>query len=350
MHFDHELPVTEAARAALGWRVRLMDPNASQSLQKDFEAWRDASRENAEAYEELSAIWDEMTDVAGTAFDAAGARDGVFSIIHQHGMIAARTVARSVNTAAIASVIVVSLITVLFVQTRDRAVVESFRTEIGEREVFSLSDGTRLNLNTGSLAEVSFHKKLRLVRLVEGQASFVVSPDPDRPFIVTADETSILATGTEFDVLKSDALVKVVLLEGAVKVASGISERSEISRLTDRDSAQSDIDAVILDAGDEVSVMRASGAITPVVDTDLERAREWRDGKITFRDTLLIDAIEEMNRYTPLEIRLESPALQDMRMSGAFETDGVERFVSAVEALFDLKSQRRGRLIILTPK
>ncbi|MGC4097140.1 MAG: FecR domain-containing protein [Nitrospira sp.] len=93
-----------------------------------------------------------------------------------------------------------------------------YRTEVGERRTIRLPDQSVAMLNTGSAVALSFEGPMRRVRLLRGEASFKVQPDPDRPFIVEGAETATRAVGTEFVVRRHGGSDRVIVLEGTVEV------------------------------------------------------------------------------------------------------------------------------------
>ena len=97
--------------------------------------------------------------------------------------------------------------------------VELYRTQVGERRVIALKDGSHVHLNTGSTIEVALKKDRRLVRLVKGEAMFEVAHDRQRPFLVDAGSAQMRAVGTAFNVRIRENIVELTVTEGSVAVA-----------------------------------------------------------------------------------------------------------------------------------
>ena len=100
---------------------------------------------------------------------------------------------------------------------------EPFMAQTGahEQQTFVLSDGSEINLNkSSSLAYAAdFGKKTREV-LFEGEASFSVTKDAERPFIIHTGDFSVTVLGTEF-ILRAyptDSIYTLQLTSGKVKV------------------------------------------------------------------------------------------------------------------------------------
>jgi len=95
------------------------------------------------------------------------------------------------------------------------------QTDVQEQQNFVLSDGSEISLNeSSSLAcAENFGKKTREV-LFEGEASFSVAKDAERPFIIHTGDLSVTVLGTEF-ILRAyptDSIYTLQLTSGKVKV------------------------------------------------------------------------------------------------------------------------------------
>jgi transmembrane sensor len=95
-----------------------------------------------------------------------------------------------------------------------------FSTANAQQREIRLSDGTTMLLNTASRVTVFYSKREREVYLAQGEASFNVAHDADRPFTVRAGRNHRLqATGTRFDVrLITPDTVELIVAEGQVTV------------------------------------------------------------------------------------------------------------------------------------
>lgn len=72
----------------------------------------------------------------------------------------------------------------------------------GEIKTLTLSDGTQVSLNAGSvlLYPTSFDKLSKREVYISGEADFTVSPDKSKPFVVHSGPLSIKVLGTHFNV------------------------------------------------------------------------------------------------------------------------------------------------------
>ena len=94
-------------------------------------------------------------------------------------------------------------------------------TDAQEQQDFVLSDGTEIILNESSslVCADNFGKQTREV-LFEGEASFSIAKDAERPFIIHTGDFSVTVLGTEF-ILRAyptDSIYTLHLTSGKVKV------------------------------------------------------------------------------------------------------------------------------------
>ena len=105
-------------------------------------------------------------------------------------------------------------------------------TQPGLRTTVFLSDGTRVDLNSGSRITYPaiFHGGERRVRL-EGEAMFDVTKDAEHPFIVETYVYDVKVLGTRFDVVADQGRSRfsTALLEGSVLIQD--KEEREAARL-----------------------------------------------------------------------------------------------------------------------
>lgn len=197
-----------------------------------------------------------------------------------------------------------------------------YHTGIGEQRVLDLEDHSRIVVDAATRLRVLFTPDARIVELQEGQAQFSVAKDPTRPFKVKAGGRTIVAVGTEFTVEYVDSQVHVAMMEGKVAVVP-----TAVSEAAARAGAGEDIS---LTAGQELHVSR-DGHSTIIPKADLQAATAWRQGKVVMRGEALGEAVERMNRYSRLQIKIDDPALTEKHMSGVFETGDTQGFVSAIQ-------------------
>jgi len=201
----------------------------------------------------------------------------------------------------------------------------TWRTPIGGQATLVLDDGSRVTLNTATVLEARFHGRQREIRLVQGEAYFEVAHRDDRdPFYVTAGAARIRVVGTRFAVrLHPDRRIDIDLLQGRIRTGKASDAKVDHADVRDLPAGQ----ALRLDAlGDLI-------AETP---SDTQRVQAWLRQRAYFRDTPLVDAVAEMNRYRTQPLIVDDRSAAGIRVSGVFDTRNAKDFVAAVQALYGI--------------
>uniref|UniRef100_UPI0035CC24C6 FecR family protein n=1 Tax=uncultured Sphingomonas sp. TaxID=158754 RepID=UPI0035CC24C6 len=212
------------------------------------------------------------------------------------------------------------------------AVVDRYRTAIGQERAFRLQDGSIVRLNTDSAIEVAMQNDQRFVRLLKGEARFDVAHNPARPFIVRAGDSTLRAVGTAFNVRLRPELTELTVIEGRVAV---------------RDSGAA---ARTVAAGSAAAIRGGTVAVTRLEKVQLVQRTAWQTGVIQFDGETLDQAVAEFNRYRHTPIVIGDPQLASIRIGGTFKPGNSEQFVGALRASFGIRSVGdKGDSIILLP-
>ncbi|MBB1596447.1 FecR domain-containing protein [Achromobacter sp. UMC46] len=190
-------------------------------------------------------------------------------------------------------------------------------TERGERRQLTLPDGSVLEINGGTHAQVKLYAGRRQVELERGEINFTVSADAARPFIVDAGSGVVRVTGTVFDVRRDADQVAVLVASGTVQVSGG---------------HWWNLGRAVLRAGHGIKVP-GSGAIGVPAPADVQTATAWREGRVVFNDAPLSDVVREMNRYLATPLRLADDKAGRLRVSASFTLDRPEALVDALPAV-----------------
>ncbi len=213
-----------------------------------------------------------------------------------------------------------------------------------------LSDGSEVELNTGSEVTEHFTATERRVRLVRGEAHFTVTKNAERPFIVEAGAAAMRAVGTAFNVRLNSGAVEVLVTEGRVQVTPPANESSG-------ERAPETTDP-LLGAGQRIVVPTTvvSTSPVPVVETlttvAIDHALAWQASRLVFDAMPLAEVVARLNRegHGPARsARLVVPdsKLGALRISGRIRAGNVENFVEVLEANFGILAERRGDEIVL---
>lgn len=203
--------------------------------------------------------------------------------------------------------------------------VETLATSVAQRQSFTLSDGTRVELNAQTSLLVENTRDERRVRLASGEAYFAVAKDPSRPFIVETPTGSVRVTGTVFDV-RTDKVseLEVTVVEGSVQVrpsdTAGTGPRSPVA----------------LTAGDYLIATPAGVTRRTLDASGVEDALAWRQGKVVFNNTPLSVSLARFAQYHGRGITA-TPAAEKLPIGGSYSLDDLKGFLDALPQFRDVR-------------
>ncbi|GFE85515.1 FecR family protein [Steroidobacter agaridevorans] len=327
----HRLPDPEVTeREASDWFARMNADDVTADDRARFDAWLAAHPCNVKAYAELEATWKELVRTGplvravyfGQVMNAASARSAR----------APRWLAGAL--AATVAAIVLSVSWSFYKQQADTR----FQTAIGEQVAVMLPDGSSLNLNTNSQVDVEYSQRSRVIHLERGEAYFNVAHDAHRPFWVHAGNRWVRAVGTAFNVYVRPAGVQVTVSEGTVNVVDATGGKSPPSDAAYAKSAAAVTAGEQADAQGNADVIRALNA------AELNRSLAWRNKSLYFHDEPLGNVVNELMRYTRLQIEVVDDSLRQLPVGGTFQTspEGAEALLKMLEDGFGAQVRRHG--------
>ena len=217
---------------------------------------------------------------------------------------------------------------------------QTHATERGQLQALTLPDGSRVHLDTDSAVEIALYADRREVRLLRGQALFDVTADAARPFHVDAGMTRVTVLGTRFQVRHVTAGVDVAVASGRVRVRRHLAGGyDEFGGLEGSGAVLGPGDALWSDAAGYPAAVRAVPVGTVAA---------WRDGRLSFDDTPLGEALAEFARYGDTGLVLGDASLAMLRVTGSFEIARVQDFARALPRVLPVALRMRdGRTEIL---
>ena len=321
-----------AAEAAL-WIARLHGPNRSNLMDRDCQAWQARSAAHRLAFERGTDIWMEAAGVNRAAVARAAAVSSPTERVRGF-RLKPWSFAAALTTAALAGVLVLE-------PWRDG---DTYDTGVGEQRIVMLGDGTRMSLNTSTRVRVALGASRRTVDVDGGEALFEVAKDAGRPFVVRAAGSEVRATGTAFVVRYTPAIagikdtVDVTLVEGKVVVrdtGEGLPSMEPES-------------FVEMSPGEHLRVVgrpRGQRGFVPKPEIDRPRVDQvlaWKHGEAIFDDVSLLEAVDEMNRYsTRAVVFADAGSVGALRVSGVFKTGDNLSFARALASLHGLALRER---------
>lgn len=308
---------------AAQWIVRREKGGWSTADQSEFDAWLAEAPGNRIAYLRLSDVWNRAGRLK--ALDQPVRRRFFAFRRGETFKPLARVAALFILAAAIGAGGYAWL---------SRSTDTRYATGIGEREIISLADGSRIELNTQTVLRLSHEANRRIVKLESGQAYFDIKHDPAHPFIVLTGQHRVTDIGTKFEVRTDASKVRVTLFEGSAQFES--------------DDASVTRQNAILVPGDVAVATAASMRIVRKPTQKLLAELGWRHGVIVFDHTTLADAAAEFNRYNHKKLIVTDPKVAKLTIGGTFQTTNTQQLTQLARDIFGLTIEDRGQDVVIS--
>lgn len=204
-----------------------------------------------------------------------------------------------------------------------------YETQVGGRQTIVLTDGSKIDLNTGTTVRVNG----RRAELIRGEAFFDITHDARNPFVVTAARHRIVDLGTKFAVRTEPNGLKVSLVQGSAQIEDPNlpSERPTVLKPGD----------IALATSSKVFVIRNT-------QQDLTNQLGWRRGVLVFHQTTLAAAAAEFNRYNRKKLVIADSRAAALVIGATFPIDDIEAFARTAKNVFGLRIEDRGDEIVIS--
>lgn len=194
-----------------------------------------------------------------------------------------------------------------------------------------LPDGSQVTLAPRSAVSTDFTRQRRVISMPQGEAFFKVHPDKSKPFVVQADEVSVTAVGTAFDVDSDPRRVMVTVQEGVVDIAGTDASKWRVSKGSQ----------FILDR-------RSKSAIVQPVEADQRVA--WHTGRLEYLDKPLREVVTDIGRYSAQVVEIGDSRLADIPYTGAVLTGAIDDWLAAIQTTFPIRviSTQQGHYLLVS--
>jgi transmembrane sensor len=327
-----------AAKQAAEWALR-HDRGMTASEQDEFYAWLGLDSRNSDAWAEHRWGWEELDRLAGIQTSLNAIPDP--ELLRPLRARFTRTLKFFIPIAA-------ALMLGLFwwatqlepkAQLIDHSPSLPFEA-VAFIEERTLSDGSVVALNRGAEVHEDFSIGQRKVRLNRGEATFTVTHDASRPFIVEANGVAVRAVGTVFNVRLESSAVEVLVTEGKVRVKLPTSSDGEAGAL--------------VGVNQFTIVSLQPHAVEPQVVglsmAEIDERLAWQPRWLDFTNAPLSSIVAEFNRRNDIQITIEDSKLADLPLSATFRSNNIEGFVRLMESNFGIQVVWRGKTRIALSK
>jgi ferric-dicitrate binding protein FerR (iron transport regulator) len=192
----------------------------------------------------------------------------------------------------------------------------------------TLPDGSIVTINKGSSISYlsKFRGKTRPV-VLKGEAFFNVTPDREKPFIISVNDVQVTVVGTSFNIKDINGSTEVVVETGIVKVTTG-------GR------------TVELNAGERIRV-EAKNTVLAKEEVSDQLYKYYRTKEFVCDETPLWKLVDVINEAYNSNITIGNPALRDMTLTTTFNNESLDQVLNVISMTFSIKVIKEGDAIIL---
>lgn len=288
----------------IAWSVKLSSGSASAKDEEHFLQWRAQDPINEAAWQKLHAMEQELGAVP---VNKRPILTQTMALIEKH--LVKTKQKQTFKQIGLLSVAIVCTFALVLVQVGPWHQEEYLATTIGERSTLTLSDGTKLTLNTNTSVNIHYALLKREIVLNAGEVYLETGKDTQglfgrRSFWVNTKQTKLEAIGTKFSVYQKDDNTRLHVTEGIVAMHSG--KHTPVRAY----------------ANESYSMQ---GAATSPMKTALpnQDPLAWLDGVIVAKQMRLDELMVELMRYQALSVRF-SPEAASLQVSGVFQLNRKE--------------------------
>lgn len=202
------------------------------------------------------------------------------------------------------------------------------QTAPGERRTLELADGSRIEINGGSVLTLD-EERPRFAKLESGEAMFHVVHRESDPFVVETGGARLVDLGTAFNVVRRDRATSVAVSEGIVVY-------------------NPHRDNVRMVAGEGIEARDGDKKAPVVRRLDSSTIGGWRSGQLVYADTPLGVVAGDLGRTAGISVSV-APEAADLPFRGALVIGADKaRAVADLAALSGTRAERRGDGWVLT--
>jgi len=199
----------------------------------------------------------------------------------------------------------------------------------GKRADLTLSDGTRVFLNSGSklIFPSLFDGNSREVTL-EGEAYFEVTADKEKPFFVRTEAFNVKVYGTKFNIqsYNSDESSNIVLVEGKVSMDLPHKKNSK---------------EIFLEPNQQFSINRGESNFEITRIDNPGQFTAWVEGYLTFNNDDIISVLRRVSRYYNVEIETVLPEKREKIYGKLVLKDNMERVLDGISFISKTKYHKQ---------
>ena len=312
--------------------VKYLLREASSVEQEAVNEWINSNPENKKYFDHFRLIWDTSKNLvipstvnaeeAWTRFQQRTQQGSKPAIIRQMNS------SRLWMTASVIAIVAISVALIGYFLL-DRSAGSPIRVvSIASPLRDTLPDGSLVTLNKNS--SITYEKKFtgaqRKVKL-EGEAFFSVTPDKEKPFVISVNDLTVTVVGTSFNIKNVHGKTQVVVESGIVRVT--------------RNHKTVELHQLEKILADPASTVLEKDSVT-------DRLHQYyRSKEFVCDSTPLWKLVEVLNEAYDVNIIIARNDLRSQPLTTTFYNESLDKILSVIAETFEISVDKKGTQIIL---
>lgn len=306
----------------------ILSRTASSEEENEFREWV-KENDNRELFEKMQRIWQESPNVKNyRKHDAVKSFYQMDRKIQSRQMLRRKVLFTAISGVAAGIIIMLGLFNFTNFQALQSKTNEQvyFQTELGNRSLVYLPDGSKVWLNAKS--ELKYDSDFNVAErevILQGEAFFDVER-AEKPFVVHVNDLKVKVYGTKFNVsaYADEPVIETSLESGKVSIQNQKSEEYFIKpgELAIYDKSTSQIETK------KVDPIEYSG---------------WRDNKIYLHNEPIEVLARKLERQYNVTVGFTPATIgREIHYTGVFGNESLEEILKAISTASDLSVQKKG--------
>lgn len=304
--------------------LKFLSDTATAEERGAMEAWMADSEENAKYIEQLKSLWANAESFSLLdSIDLDQNWQGVQSKVNQQKAGNSKIFWRI--AAAVVFIVSASFLAKSLLYSPP----EQLSITAQEQSEFTLPDGSVVTLKKGATLKYpeEFEDERRVV--FEGEAFFDVVSNPQKPFIINADDTETMVLGTSFNLktATSHTGFELVLVEGKV-------------------SFSTPNEKVVLTPGQRVA-LGPNGLLEKTENTN-RNFQAWQTGTLVFENAKMSDVFQDIGNAYNVRFEMENAAFASCTLTARYDQEDLDSILNTLEILFNTSFNKQQETILVS--
>lgn len=318
--------------------IKYLKDEISEEERKTIEHWLNADAKNLLLFNEIKYTW----NVSGSQhqpikINKLKAWESIQQKIHVEEKVIPLTTKKSnYNTwiLRVAAILVVGLFATwlaLKLNSKPELIMVSTTSD---QKMIVMPDGTNIILNKNSILSYSteFDTDERKV-ILNGEAFFDVTKNPQKPFIIENKNFQVKVLGTSFDVMAYNSDEEAVVTVVTGKVA--FSDKKGNS---------------VLLVKDEVGKLNKTNQQLTKINNLNSNFLSWKTKKLEFNNATVYDVCESLKNYFSVQINVSDKSIYNCKFTGSYSNPKLEEVLKTLEITLNLKIAINGNQLVFSGK